>query len=355
MGILAFGLWPFNFYSRNRVEWLSNGDGIHFDGYGEAYSRSPWNQHGSTDPDLGVTIELWARSGEKKYHEVSGLFSIIDSSPECFSIGQSGPDVLVRGEFTDGIHHPYVRSIYIDDAFQQGQTRFIALTSGPQGTQLYLDGVPQRRFPVALSKSNFTGRFLLGHNFAGHQPWAGDLLGLAIYDRALNGAEVSDHYTDWQQANVASQEKTQDVAALYLFDELAGDIIHNRAGYAPDITIPQRFTILHKTFLTFWSELEPPNLDVRDIVVNIVGFAPLGFFLSAFLRYGRRREAGRTILLTMIFCGITSLTIEILQAYLPSRESSLLDFMDNTLGGIVGAALECGVTNVLSPFRDGVS
>jgi VanZ family protein len=346
MGILAFGLWPFNFHARNHVEWLPNGSGLHFGGYGEAYSRSQWTRKQPPDPDPGVTIELWVRSGERKYNQVSGLVSIVDSSPDCFSIAQSGPDVLVRGQFQDANHRVALRRIYIDDAFPQTQPRFLTVTSGPQGTALYLDGATRRKFPFVLTKSNFAGGLLLGHNFVGHQAWAGDLLGLAVYDRPLAQTEIIKDYAAWQHANAAELVRSPGLAALYLFDEGSGDVIHNRAGDAPDITIPLRFTELHKTFLSFSSNLDRANLDLSDIAENIAGFVPLGFFLCAFLRYGKRLETSRAILLAVILGGVTSLTIELLQAYLPSRESSLLDLLNNTFGTALGAALQCGVARV---------
>jgi VanZ like family/Concanavalin A-like lectin/glucanases superfamily len=349
LGILAFGLWPFNFHPKNRVEWLPNRNGIHFEGYGEAYSRSQWNRNVGADPDQGFTVELRV-SGEKRYRAVSGLVSLVDSSPECFTIAQSGPDVLVRGQFQDKNHHVAIRRFYIDDAFQQAQVRLIAVTSGPQGTKLYLDGAPQRQFPVTLTTSNLVGRLLLGHNFAGHQHWSGDLLGLAIYDHALTGAQISEDYSAWQQTNAAELIERPGVSALYLFDERVGDVVHNKAGDAPDIIIPERFSLLHKTFLGT-SDLHRANLDLKDIVINITGFVPFGFFLCAYLRWGKHAGAGRAILLTILLGALTSLTIELLQAYLPSRDSSLLDVIDNALGTFLGSVIQCGVASVVSPKR----
>ena len=349
IGILAFGLWPFNFHPRNRVEWLPN-RGIVFENYGEAYSQSRWNRNNSTDTGDGFTVELWVRSHEENYHQVSGLLSIADSLPECFTIAQSGPDVMVRGQFQDATHGLAVRRFYIDDPFPQTQPQFITATSGPQGTELYLDGSPKRKVPFTLTKKNFAGKILLGHNFVGHEPWSGDLLGLAIYSEALTEAEVSEDYSAWERNDKAELMKRPSVAALYLFDERAGNVIHNRAGNAPDIIIPQRFSVQHKTFLGF-SDLNRANLDLSDVVINILGFVPFGVFWCAFFQFGKHPGAARAILLTLILGAATSLTIELLQAYLPSRESSLLDLIDNTLGTFVGAVLQCGVASVVSRAR----
>lgn len=350
VGIMAFGLWPFNFYPGNRVEWKSNG-GIVFENYGEAYSNSRWNRGDSVEASAGFTVELWMRSHERDYHEVSGLLSIGDSLPECFTIAQSGPDVMVRGQFEDSTQGRAVRYFYIDDAFPQVQPRFITVVSGPQGTELYLDGMSKRKVPSTLTEKNLIGTILLGHNFAGHEPWAGELLGIAIFKSALAADEVSLDYSAWKQRNTVQLIKRADVAALYLFDEGTGNIVHNRSGEAPDIVIPRRFTLLHKTFLDFPAQLNRATLDLPDIVINIMGFVPFGFFWCLF--FVRQKQAGPrcAIFLTVILGTMTSLIIELLQAYLPTRESSLLDLIDNTLGTLVGATLQCGVASVLSRSR----
>jgi VanZ family protein len=350
IGILGFGLWPFNFRPRNRFQWLANG-GISFENYGQGYSRSQWNRDDSTDPAAGFTIELWVRSRERNYHDVSGLLSIGDSLPECFAIAQSGPDVMVRGQFQDATHSLAVRRFYIDDAFPETRPRFITVASGPQGTELYLDGIPKRKVPFTLTKKNSTGTILLGHNFAGHEPWVGELLGLAIYQSARTTAEVSEDYSAWEQKNTAELMKRPRIAALYLFDEGSGNIIHNRAGDAPDIVIPERFSLLHKTFLDFPSHLNRASLDLPDIVINIIGFVPFGFFACLFFVRAKQAGPSRAILLTLIMGAITSLTIELLQAFLPTRESSLLDLINNTLGTLVGAIVHYGVATVVSRSR----
>ena len=336
--ILIFGLSPFNFHPTNRVTWLEGRNGIHFDRYGEAYSTVPLIPTVAATRH-GYTVELWLHSSEERYHSVSGILSIDDPTKSAdFAIAQSSRDLLVRGQVLDQNNHITDRKLYIDLAFQGPQTRLVTVTSGAEGTTLYLDGISGGRYPVTLALSNFSGQLLLGHTSVGHQDWTGDLLGIALYERTLTASEVFEDYKTWRESRTAELTKREGIVGLYPFDERTGDVIHNRAGSAPDIIIPRQFRILHRTILSFASDLTRSNLDLRDIFINITGFVPFGFCLCTFLR-SQQITKGKAIVLTVIIGGITSLTIELLQVYLPSRDSSLVDVIDNIIGTMLGSVL----------------
>lgn len=72
-----------------------------------------------------------------------------------------------------------------------------------------------------------------------------------------------------------------------------------------------------------------------DVVANLVGYMPLGFFLVlSALRTGRSRYALR---LGVLAASVLSLLMESLQVYLPNRVPSNLDLMLNMAGGALGA------------------
>lgn len=340
LGILAFGLWPFDFFAKNDVQWLLNENGVRFDGYGEAYSTTPWSLSGESviPTDNSLSLEIWLRSSETEYPDVSAILFIGDPSrPNNFEIAQSGSDLMVRGRFLDGTKRSSFGKLWLDDAFRSGVPRFITLTSRAEGTVLYLEGVPQKHYPLTLAKDSFLGPILLGHTPTGHQAWTGTLFGLAIYQTALTPDEVSEHYTQWQEANISKLSTKQGVAALYAFDERAGKVIHNRAGSAPALLIPARFSVLCPSVLSF--DFTFGRSDLEDIVVNILGFVPFALLLCAYLQRAWHLGKLRSVLFTVFLGGITSLAIELLQVYLPSRESSLLDLIDNIVGTGLGAAL----------------
>ena len=202
LGLLSFGLWPFDFFPKNKVQWLHNQNGLHFDRYGQVYSPAPWDLNSSSVPanNGSLSVEIWLRSWEKVYPQVSAIFSVENpASQGNFVIAQSGSDLFVGGQFRDKSDRIGARKLWLAEACRNAEPRFITLTSGPEGTTLYLEGVFQHRYPIALTRENFSGRLLLGHPAAGHQAWTGDLFGLAIYDHALTMEDVGKHYKAWQR------------------------------------------------------------------------------------------------------------------------------------------------------------
>lgn len=75
----------------------------------------------------------------------------------------------------------------------------------------------------------------------------------------------------------------------------------------------------------------------EDVIVNVLGYVPLGFVLAPALM-NRMRPAG-AILLATALGGTLSLGIETTQNFLPSRISSNVDLGSNLLGTLLGAAL----------------
>jgi VanZ family protein len=109
-------------------------------------------------------------------------------------------------------------------------------------------------------------------------------------------------------------------------------------GRPADLVIPTYFTPYKRAFL----EIPPMSLRdykrniVEDMVVNLFGFMPLGMLLFMVLE---RKDLGMGVCLVLaVALGLSvSLTIELLQAYLPTRNSSMLDLIMNTTGTLIGA------------------
>lgn len=335
---MIVGLWPFNFQANNRVGWLQNG--LHFERQSQVYTEAPWKANSESG---SFTIELRLRSGRVCDCLGTILSWYAPSQGKALKIEQSISDLVVRGNFADQQHHPAFRSLWLDDTLRDNQTRFLTIAAGPDGTVLYLEGAKAREYRYTPAGENLSGRLVLGHSTRDRNAWEGDLLGLALYNRALSAPEVSRNYQIWREGRVDDLKATKDIAGLYLFDEGRGDVVHNRMGSLPDLNIPAKFSVLTKIPLIPSAKLHWS--DLKDAAINIGGFAPFGFLVSAYLRWGRHSSKKNATRLAVLFGAATSLLIELLQVYLPSRDSSYLDVINNIMGSALGAALLVWVTS----------
>jgi hypothetical protein len=167
--------------------------------------------------------------------------------------------------------------------------------------------------------------------------WQGQLRGLAIYNRELTPAEVLQHYVDWT-TNQVTKIKNEGPAALYLCNEGIGTVVHSQMNSANDLHIPDRYFVLHAPFLELpWDEFELSWSYCKDVLINIGGFVPLGFFFCSYFSLVRRLD--RTLLATIVLGAVVSCAIEVLQVFLPTRNSGMTDIITNTLGTSFGAIL----------------
>jgi VanZ family protein len=74
---------------------------------------------------------------------------------------------------------------------------------------------------------------------------------------------------------------------------------------------------------------------LRDVILNVIGYVPLG--LAAFLALRRGHSRGFAAGGALALGYLLSLGMELLQVYLPGRVSSILDVLTNTLGTALGA------------------
>lgn len=348
-GLLVFGLWPFNFFPANRVQWLKDRNGVHFDQPGQIYSAVPGAvEPGSPDTfrNGSFSIELWLRPDKVSSSLRTIFFAYDPDRGKEFGIEQSITDLVVRGRFLDSSGEVRSTKLYVDDCFQKGQERFITVVSGAEGTVIYRDGVRGKSVPYRLDPGGLSGRLVLAQSASSKKPWMGSVFGLALYNRALTNGEALKNYRAWTTASTVVPDALPGITALYPLDEKRGELIHNRAGPMPDLVIPGHFQPLRRVFLE--TSFTVGKSDLLDSAINILGFIPFGLLMSAYLHRGLSFPRYRSILLAIVIGGLISLLIECLQAYLPTRTSSLPDVINNILGTAIGAVLLGSVRRKLS-------
>jgi hypothetical protein len=334
--ILAATLWPFNPLPRNKVRWLTEANGITFDGAGLVISDEPLR----TEEDRtqqACTLELLLRPAAMK-----SLYTILSfytpNRPGQFLVRQWTDGLLVSHDVADDRNKIKRRKIDVDHAFEVGKILLVTIVSGPNGTTVYKNGRQAKFFRTfTISRNELSGQIVMGTSPVEYQPWLGEVRGLAIYSKGLTPAQVFEHYKAWTDGSGVNPSEP-DTVALYRFTERAGNKLHNAAHGGPDLEIPRNFTVPHKALLTSpVKEFQASWGYVKDILLNVGGFVPLGFVVCAYLALGRSR--GKAIFFTIFAAGMLSIAIEVLQAYIPRRVSGTTDIITNTLGATLGAAL----------------
>lgn len=335
-GILIAGLWPFHVYN-NDVNWLENENGLHFGGYGSIVSTGVFSANPAKG-GLSCSLEMWLATDDI---DQSNTVLAFDSSPdptEPFSVAQDHGDLLIKHPVIDEQGNVRRQILKIAGAFRKGVPTVVTITAGQRGTIVYVDAVPAKVSPrSAMSSKDLTGRLIVA-NSTTNDSWSGRFFGLAIYHRQLTPAEVAKHYETWTKNQGPDMANSMAPAALYLFNERNGAVVHNQIDPAPDLTIPMRYQVLHPQLLQpAWREYRlgwPGWSYWKDVAINIAGFIPAGFcFLTYFSSVRRIKRPAATVLLLGF---LLSLAIETSQRFLPTRDSDMTDVITNTLGTAIG-------------------
>jgi VanZ like family len=335
--ILSLGLWPFH-TPPNDVTWLGERNGLRLGRYGTAISSGAFRMPSPLGDELAGTVEIWLQPA--RMWDGGAFLSF--SMPEDLlrlSLHQSLTDLLVRATILDSQNRRRPVGFYVDDVFRRKGPAFIAVTAGTKGFAVYIDGVLARRAPpVRLPANPFTGRIVLGGAPGQEDSWTGRLLGFAIYGREVSEARLLRHYQTWTQTGRPEPSEDDGNTALYLFDERSGSVIHSRVKSGVDLSIPEKYAVLDQIFLEpFWKEFSMSESYWSAVLKNVVGFIPLGFCFCA--RLSLARGVKRVALTTVLLGTLVSITIEVLQSQLPTRDSGMTDIFTNTLGTWVGVAL----------------
>jgi VanZ family protein len=336
-GILVAGLWPFH-VPGNQVKWRENDDGLDFGRYGSVLSTGTFPGSTLNDESAG-SIEIWLEPRFLGSKHTILSFDGSDHPGAPFSLHQYNDALVLHQHNVDSHGTARTAGFRVDNMFREKRPVFLTIALGKQNTLVYLDGSLLKAFPIrGTSTNNLTGRLVVANSPGIDDSWSGQILGLVIYHRQLTAAQVAQHYEGWTKNQRPALAQDDAPVALYLFNEHAGDIVHNQLDPETDLVIPKRYFVLHSAFLRSpWREYHPSWSYWKDVGINIAGFIPMGFCVVAYFSSVRTME--RAAAATIVLGFVTSLTIETLQAFLPTRDSGMTDLITNTLGTAIGVIL----------------
>jgi VanZ family protein len=332
-GILLAGLLPFR-GPRNGVAWLTPQNGVGLTGHATLWSTESFP---ALDGGAGnaCSIEIWVQPALPRDSSEILAFTT-PSDPRQLTLRQYGSLLIAETRVPGGWNPSTI--VGASGVFHQGRPSLVTLTSGPQQTAIYSNGSLVRAFPGSRIAANCNGRLVLGTSPTTDDSWRGQIYGLALYGAELPPVQVRAHYDNWTKSGNPSPAAADSPAALYLFNELSGRVVHNSVSGGMNLEIPSRYALVHQYFLRpFWREYKSDWSYWQDILINIVGLMPLGFLFYAYWTVARPLK--RAVLVTTLLGFAVSLTIEVSQSFIPTRDSGTTDLITNTLGTFLGVQL----------------
>ncbi|MCL5883931.1 MAG: VanZ family protein [Deltaproteobacteria bacterium] len=343
------------------MKWIHGGNGVDFTETGVIRSFPSTNGFGNVlMRGNGITIEVWVKPSDTIQGGPARILSYsFDPWLRNFTLGQEGSDLLLRLRTTktnlDGSNPEFL----VENIFAHNKMSHVVVSYDFKQLTVHQNGTLRLR---SLSPGgNFdnwdlTYPLLIGNENTGNRPWRGFVYLVAFYNRCLSIEEIKRNYRAGSTIGPYGGRETERVRkgliALYPFREGNGDIIQefSSARIGPSLFIPKEVIIPTTTtgsYTKFLSLDFTPGfiLRLKDILLNIAGFVPFGFFLH---RTARRPDNSiRPIMVvTILLAGaIFSIFMESLQYYVRGRSSDLYDVISNTIGVFVGVLTEKFVPN----------
>lgn len=335
-GILVAGLWPFS-SPKNQVSWRTKSGGLWFGGHGTALSVALFEP--ASKPEVrSCTVEIWLTPALTWEHRTILAFYAPNRTIR-FSLHQSNRDLLIEGQQSNPKPNGVAAKLYVNRVFQRDRTVYITVTSDGRETAVYVDGaLAVRSRELVFSEKDLVGELVVANSPVFNDSWSGTLKGLDFYNAFLTQKVTRQHYQYWTSGDMHSLAGAGKLVGLYVFDQAAGRTVRDQIGKMPDLYIPKQYMLFDHMFLQRpWDEYMRDRNYGKSALLNVAGFVPLGFIIFAYLfSLDPGRRAG---LLTILIGAAVSVTIEVLQSFLPTRDSGMTDIITNTLGTAIGVGL----------------
>jgi hypothetical protein len=374
--IFVGGLWPFAFRQVNNAT-LTPDNGLRFERPGTAYTSMP---SGKLRDLTAFTIAIRLATDSSGVSSFEKIFSYALTQQEAnFILGQwkDGLGMHLRSDGKSQEIHFGAYGVLRKDA----RACFVISYNG-NTLHLYENGTIRKTRDVgALRFKAWEDSYplVMGTDAHGHSQWRGTLYEIAIYDRALAPEEVQgcqgpagatvagDPWSGGSESNKIEagdrqpatghrkSEAAEDTRPVihyvfapentYATEFRGGTALAVRdlgRGAAADLVVPGYFMPYQRAYFGGQNDWMEYASNWLDVAVNILGFMPLGVLLMCWLT-GRGMNAVMALGMAVAAGFIVSFGVEYLQAFLPSRDSSLRDLITNGAGTLIGSLGYLGI------------
>lgn len=339
---LLSGLYPFNFFPSNRVQWHSNEPGIYVHGAGLVHTDMA--QPFLIEDAVSVQLLLRERRGSKNWG-AKEILSFYDGpySPSLL-VGQWAGRIFLYSRLEHRKGKKWYRRFLTKNRFPRGKAHLVTVTFDDNEKAIYVDGQLRAMKKVELTdgrRVKFSGSLLVGSSPRGKNGWHGEIKGLAVYNRILLPNEIAMHSRKSAENGIGVLAKTPGCLAAYPFDEGKGNTARSLLGGAGHFSIPDKLNSLSLSSYGLLSlgDMRFYGFNESDFFKNILFFVPFGGLLSAVIL--KKTTAGylANFLMVTLVGGILSCAIEGLQLLLYTRSSGIADIVANMLGSGIGMQL----------------
>jgi VanZ family protein len=343
------GLNPRDYHFRNETEWLGTNAGIRIGKYGRLH----------TDPFLtasqaaslnrsGFTLEMVVSPSAVTKRSFGELITVHDGNDQTqFLIGQWRNSLIVMNgnDYSARRREPRLNAD-LPQSTNRHLPMHLLLATSPEGSRLYINGqraVTRKGLGFNLPVGERSGRLTLGNSVRADSSWPGIIYALAFFPNAFTGELAQHHFQRWTQRTNLNHAAAASPLMLYQFEERRGQSVSNYGTAHVTLQIPVILESLERRLVTSMPVLRKWNQAlVFDMSLNLFGFMPMGFVFMMLWYHSGRRWLPWLVLATVASAAV-SFSIEGIQTWMPSRDSSLLDLILNTAGGFGGAL--CFVVN----------
>jgi len=347
--IFAAGLHSGQEQRRNEVTWLEEHPGLRFDGHGIAISEAldanalPTSRR-TRAFSLVLDLRFLDTPAARGFEHVVTLF------------GRAEHTQLVVGRWrnslitTNGNDYDYARRLPrltadLDDG--TGPWHLVVLSSGELGSALYVDGIRTAVMAerLALPEGPTGLHLIVGNSAYGNMPWHGMIRGFAVVPGAMSAEAAAGLTASGSPRPAIDELGLPDPWLLFAFREGEGTTTWSSGSQPASLGFAAERSLLRPDFFR-------PGLaraSGEDVVLNLLGFMPLGFLSALFLL--QKGSPLLAVAAALLLGFVLSATVETAQAWLPMRHSSVLDLALNTLGSTLGAALVPAARHLLSNLK----